>query len=577
MSILFAAVPAFAAGTALYIDTENIYADMVRSYQDGYVPTVSGGNASIVLPLKSMVALSSITVTPNIGTGADIPFSYGNYEFNVLPDQNGIFVVQLSLPLKQDRVNGVYPVTFQVRYTENATLQTQEFPIYVTIADGRDPNWTEPETPEAPEQTPAVTSQLTIDSTTRYEGMASTYAQGYMPAMANGAATIILPLKGVTYNGEVTVSADLGATTDSPFVFGNYQQTAYGRGLYVFRFDIPLASSRINGSYPVILKANYLDANGAQQEQSFTVYVTISDGKKPADMNAVAGPQKVDQPELYISRCEIEPRIVGGDEEFTITATIGNIGSRQARNIKVSVSNEAMTILPVDTMQSQLISRMDSGKEQNLTFQMKTTKEILAGNHTVFINFSYIDAYGGSYSASSPFVIAVEQPAAISYDPIALPKEITAGETVTLPANVFNVGKSTLRNVTVNLIGAGLFPTSSVFLGDILPGEAGYGEMKVFIGMLSMTEGYSESYGKTNGVYTISYQDDAGETYTIDLACSTEIKKPVIEGEDDEEEQPDPASQWWISMILGLGVIAIIICVIVVNKFMRAMKMREGM
>ena len=54
-----------------------------------------------------------------------------------------------------------------------------------------------------------------------------------------------------------------------------------------------------------------------------------------------------------------------------------------------------------------------------------------------------------------------------------LPKEIAAGETVSLPANVFNLGKSTLRNVTVTLNGAGLFPTSSVFLGDIPPGEAG--------------------------------------------------------------------------------------------------------
>ena len=65
----------------------------------------------------------------------------------------------------------------------------------------------------------------------------------------------------------------------------------------------------------------------------------------------------------------------------------------------------------------------------------------------------------------------------------------------------FNIGKSPLRNVTVNLSGAGLFPTSSVFLGDIQPGQAGYGEMKVFVGMLSMTEGYTESYGKTSAVY----------------------------------------------------------------------------
>ena len=75
------------------------------------------------------------------------------------------------------------------------------------------------------------------------------------------------------------------------------------------------------------------------------------------------------------------------------------------------------------------------------------------------------------------FLVHVTQPAEMSYDSVSLPREVTAGETVSLPANVFNIGKSTLRNVTVNLSGAGLYPTSSVFLGDIQPGQAGYGEV----------------------------------------------------------------------------------------------------
>ena len=120
----------------------------------------------------------------------------------------------------------------------------------------------------------------------------------------------------------------------------------------------------------------------------------------------------------------------------------------------------------------------------------------------------------------------------MSYDSVSLPREVTAGETISLPANVFNIGKSTLRNVTVNLSGAGLYPTSRVFLGDIQPGQAGYGEMKVFVGMLSMTEGYTESYGRTSAVYTISYTDDAGEAHTVEQQLSTEIKQRDRRGKD---------------------------------------------
>ena len=154
------------------------------------------------------------------------------------------------------------------------------------------------------------------------------------------------------------------------------------------------------------------------------------------------------------------------------------------------------------------------------------------------------------------------------------------GETVSLPANVFNLGKSTLRNVTVTLSGAGLFPTSSVFLGDIPPGEAGYGEMKVFIGMLSMTEGYTESYGPTTGVYTVSYQDDQGVDHAEETQVSTEIQQPVIEGEKTEAEKQAEAeakraaSQWWISVLVAFAAISIIVAVIVVNKFARLMRRR---
>ena len=104
--------------------------------------------------------------------------------------------------------------------------------------------------------------------------------------------------------------------------------------------------------------------------------------------------------------------------------------------------------------------------------------------------------------------------------------------------------------------------------------------MKVFIGMLSMTEGYTESYGKTTGTYTISYTDDAGETYTAEQQLSTEIKQPVIAGEKTdaekkaEEEQKRAMSQWWISALAAFAVIAIIVAVIVVSRFTRMMRMK---
>lgn len=427
-----------------------------------------------------------------------------------------------------------------------------------------------------PEPTPVV-DQLIIDSRNLYEGMDRTYAQGYVPRIVNGRAYIILPLLGETYDGKVTITADLGATANSPFIFGNYSQTVGGWGRYVFVLEIPLLSERINGSYPVTMKADYLDVLGQQKQQSFTVFVTVADGKKPKDPDAKEAAEK---PELFISACEITPGTVGGDGEFSVNVKIDNIGSIRARSVRLTYGSEAEGILPYDTNNAILLDNIASGEGAEAEFKMRTTKDVIAGSRAFFITLDYVDLYGGVYTATRQFLVNVTQPAEMTYDAISLPKSVTAGETFTLPANVFNIGKSPLRNVTVNLTGAGLFPTSSVFLGDIQPGQAGYGEMKVFVGMLSMTEGYTESYGKTTGVYTISYKDDAGEEYAVSVDFATEIQKPVIEGEKTdaekkaEEEQKRAMSQWWISALAAFAAIAIIVAVIVVSKFARMMRMK---
>ena len=432
-------------------------------------------------------------------------------------------------------------------------------------------------TPEPTPQPTPVVEQLIIDSWSLYDGMDKTYQQGYVPRIVNGCCYIIFPLIGETYDGKVTVTADLGATADSPFVFGNYSQTAAGWGRYVFMFEIPLVKGRINGSYPVTLKADYLDVLGQQKQQSFTVFVTVSDGKKPKDPDAKEAAEK---PELFISACEITPDTVTGGDEFTATVTIDNIGAIRARSVRLSYGSEAAGIIPADTNSAMHLENIASGESATVSFALRTTGDVLAGEQPFYVTLDYVDLYGGVYTNTRTFLVHVTQPAKMNCDPVSLPKEVTAGETISLPANVFNIGKSPLRNVTVNLTGAGLFPTSSVFLGDIQPGQAGYGEMKVFVGMLSMTEGYTESYGKTTGVYTISYKDDAGEEYAVSVDFATEIQKPVIEGEKTdaekkaEEEQKRAMSQWWISALAAFAVIAIIVAVIVVSKFARMMRMK---
>ena len=476
----------------------------------------------------------------------------------------------------------IIPLTAFAEGDEPSTSPSPDATITPAATATSTPTPSPSPTQQAPETPAPIADQLHIDSYHIYDGMDRTYADGYIPQIKDGKAVIVLPLVGQTYAGTVNLKADLGATTDSPFVFGNYSQSVSGWGLYVFTLEIPLASGRINGSYPVVLTAEYLDVTGTKASQAFTVFVTITDGKTPVDPNAPITPEKeaVDKPELFISSCVIEPNCVGGDQEFSVNVTIENIGTLRARSVRLTYGGIAgeggsACIVPVEANNSIHLENIASGEGDTATFKLKTTKDVLAGNQPFSVTLDYVDLYGGVYTSTRQFLIAVTQPAEISYDPITPPKTIEAGETFSLPANVFNIGKSTLRNVSITVTGAGLFPTSSVFLGDIAPGGTGNGEISVFAGQLSMTEGYTQTYGTTNGKYIITYTEDTGETKTIELDFSMEITEPVIEGEEEDPElTEEPAFQWWVTILVGLAIIAIIVAIIVVAKVMRTSKMR---
>ena len=91
---------------------------------------------------------------------------------------------------------------------------------------------------------------------------------------------------------------------------------------------------------------------------------------------------------------------------------------------------------------------------------------------------------------------------------------------------------------------------------------------------------YGQEMCIRDSVYTISYQDDQGISYAEETQVSTEIQQPVMEGEKTEAEKQAEAeakraaSQWWISVLVAFAAIAIIVAVIVVNKFARMMRMK---
>ncbi|MFA9381945.1 MAG: hypothetical protein ACERKO_12900, partial [Acetanaerobacterium sp.] len=260
--LIFACLPfsVSAASDVLTIDNAHCYEGMTQTYGQGYMPIVSGGKASVVLPLISGIPLENdrINVALGLGDTSSAPFEYNSYnrDFSLedYPVDDGAdtvsaYLVSFELPLKSDRVNGVYPVTATITATTaDGESISQSYTLYITVTDGTNPNQTE-EPPEADEPYTPIPVNISIDSVHAYTGMRQSYANGYIPTIKNDTAVFVLPLQvsGDIY-GDLDVTPQLGSGDKSPFVFANYKksvaESTYQFGsqnvkTYLVKFTIP--------------------------------------------------------------------------------------------------------------------------------------------------------------------------------------------------------------------------------------------------------------------------------------------------------------------------------------------------
>ncbi len=437
---------------------------------------------------------------------------------------------------------------------------------------------------------------LTIDNANIYSGMDKPYNSGYLPTSANGVAHLILPLKPTTAlkDNTVNVMLNLGDATSSPFVFGNYdksvtlQNHAVTNGTsdsYLIDVTLPLSDRRKMGRYPVVFSVSGQTQSGQSFSQSFTLYVTITDGidpdatLSPTPTEPTPTPEPTEAPlpqaKVLITNYSITPNPVMAGEEFTLTVTFQNTNENQSlNNVKVTAKGETTDIIPVEdsSFYFKKVAKKDSF---DVTLKMKVRQDAKPVPQKLLFKVEYENSKAVAFSADEEIVVQLKQPIRIEYDPPKIPKEVNAGDTISVSMNVLNMGKSTLYNVRVELAADGIIPDSSAFIGNMESGTSKKGDIYAFIGTKDMTseDKNAEKYGQTSGNITISYEDEYGESYTEEVPFNTMINPPVIEvQEEEEEEKPQTQSQWWISVIIAGG---IIVAIVLIMRHIKKKKLKE--
>ena len=428
-----------------------------------------------------------------------------------------------------------------------------------------------PSAPPVPEST--IPTALTIDTENIYDGMDKAYEDGYVPRTENGFMYIVLPMlsNGNIYQNRIKVSLGLGSGASSPFVMANYEKTFEmetvtpknsneEKELFLIEFTVKLSSERINGVYPVAVNISGYDDSGTPIDCSYTIYVTITDGKsnqvtQPAPEVATA------EPVVYISNSVVQPDKVMAGEEFTLTVTLKNsLTTKSVKNMLVKIDTGNLHINLLENTNVFQVDKIPAGGETELTFRLASDASIPAGKYNLNFTFNYDSSKTLNLSSSGSTIVEIHQPANMELVMPRFAQSVTVGETIPLSLQVMNMGRDPMYNVRCVVSGYGFAPSNTGYIGTMDAGSSATTEVELYIIALNASKGNENGsqYGNTVGTVTLIYEDETGQEYQQETQFETTVNRPVVEvaqtasGEDAEEKA---AGQWWISVLILGGVI----------------------
>ena len=435
---------------------------------------------------------------------------------------------------------------------------------------------------EAGERMPTT---LKIDTQHTFAGMACSYSEGYRPKVSKNNVRVVLPLiaDGEIRDNVVTAKASIDFSEESPFVCKNYEKTvSLGNNVavgnipvssFLIVFDLELASTRKNGSYPVAISVNAVDKNGGAVTFESTVYVSITDGKSAEsenEGNAAATALKIDTQNTYAGMdCSYSQgyRPVVSDNSARIVIPLVSDGEIKDNRITaragIDFSAESPFVCNNYEKTVFLESNVTTGgaavSGYLVAFDLQLNETCKNGNYPVTVSVNALDKRNNAVSFEATVYVVIsdgsgadEKTLKMQFDEPEIPSEVTVSDMIEAPFRVINLSKCKVYNVRASMSGDGLVCRSTAFIGDMEAGTSADSSFSISVTSLSG----DTLYGITDGTVIYTYEDENGKEYSEEKTFSTSIQSPFFEYTDEVQDNP---KQWWgIMLAVALVLIAVI-------------------
>ncbi len=345
-----------------------------------------------------------------------------------------------------------------------------------------------------------------------------------------------------------------------------------------------VSKDALTGTYPLKFHAKYY-RDGAVEETDLVTYIDIKGAPGSGSLNSNPEKEgKTSTPRIIVTGFRTDPAEVYAGDTFTLTITVQNTASATAvsniqfdlKAAKEGTGDSAVeAFLPTSGSATIFVKQIPAGGTTDLTIEMTARSDLTQKPYVVELDASYEDEKNNPYQAATSVSIPVKQKARVDTgDAEILPATIQVGATANIMFPVYNKGRTTLYNTTVEFVGDSISGGSS-FLGKIEPGATGNVD--------AMVTGAAPTEDDGTIKALISYEDEAGNVTTIEKELTVYVMMMDYGAEDwggewdegmiEEEKKPFP----WGIVIGGAAAIVVagIVVAIILSKKKKSKKLQE--
>lgn len=304
---------------------------------------------------------------------------------------------------------------------------------------------------------------------------------------------------------------------------------------------------------PVNLKFTITYDDGSTTGLTDTVNVSIEVREKSSDSGSSGGGSGYrSKPKVILESYSFSEDPIYAGDTITLKLVVANTSKREAiTNLTLELSNEAGVILPAPGGSNSIfIGTIDKDEAYVQTIKLVIAPDAEPKSQLLSIKLSYEGTRNRSdFDETASVSVPVQQKARVLINDPQIYDDPWVGSSVAVGVTLYNLGKTTLYNCMVDVVGDGVTLEESYFGGNIAAG----GTMRADLNVTPTTGGQS------NAQVRVTYEDVNGnpteELLPMNMFVNEEPSGGMVSPGDGAMEipgdKPASANIGWIFWTLG--------------------------